>query len=182
MKKIIQNGFSLIELLVVVAIIGILAGIAIIGYNNYTESADLAVVQKNAQEISRKIAAEKITLKDFKDLPDIRSDELAGWNSDWGDPYTLSVDYNAMSPSYGDQWMFAQAAVHYALRRAGMKKGSITNAVVDGSDPTGMWCDPGTKGVVMVMGTSAQGGVRPNIFVCYRTGDTENDVVRIKAY
>jgi len=31
----LQKGFSLVELLVVVAIIGVLAGIGIVGYNSY---------------------------------------------------------------------------------------------------------------------------------------------------
>ena len=38
MKKTIQKGFSLVELLVVVAIIGVLAGVGIVGYQ-YTDSA-----------------------------------------------------------------------------------------------------------------------------------------------
>ena len=32
MKKTLQKGFSLVELLVVVAIIGVLAGVGIVGY------------------------------------------------------------------------------------------------------------------------------------------------------
>ena len=38
MKK-LQKGFSLVELLVVVAIIGVLAGVGIVGYQSYTDSA-----------------------------------------------------------------------------------------------------------------------------------------------
>ena len=65
MIKKIQKGFSLIELLVVVAIIGILAGIAIVGYNSYVDNARVAVVQANSSILARKIAAEQASLADF---------------------------------------------------------------------------------------------------------------------
>jgi prepilin-type N-terminal cleavage/methylation domain-containing protein len=65
MKNIVKKGFSLIELLVVVAIIGILAGIAIVGYNSYVDSADSGVTEANAKQLARKIAIEKAKVADF---------------------------------------------------------------------------------------------------------------------
>lgn len=59
-KKIslIQYGFSLIELLVVVAIIGILAGLGIFAYDSYVEYSRRAVNEANAKLLANALSAE----------------------------------------------------------------------------------------------------------------------------
>ena len=52
-NKISQKGFSLVELLVVVAIIGVLAGVGTVGYDRYVENTKRKVLEQNYEKIFR---------------------------------------------------------------------------------------------------------------------------------
>jgi general secretion pathway protein G len=83
MKK--SNGFTLIEILMVIAIIGVLAGIAIPAYKDYQEKAKVTLAIEDIASIAVKAEAFWVDARAYPNsLADINED---GKLDPWGNPY-----------------------------------------------------------------------------------------------
>jgi len=90
--KLIQKGFTLIELMIVVAIIAILAAIAIPAYNQYITEAHFSTARANMDSL-------RIFLEDYN-LDNSRYNPNAALTSQQFTD-SLADDYNDLNSNYG---------------------------------------------------------------------------------
>jgi type IV pilus assembly protein PilA len=89
-----QSGFTLIELMIVVAIIAILAAIAIPAYDNYIREARMAKVTDHYDEAYRGVKAEMAKIVAIQ----ARGGSLDRWNGDYGSVETAAAWANVLNP------------------------------------------------------------------------------------
>jgi len=56
-----RRGFTIVELLVVVAVIAILATVVVVSYNGVTKSAETSTLKANLTSLEKKLAAERLS-------------------------------------------------------------------------------------------------------------------------
>lgn len=99
-----MKGFTLIELMIVVAILGILAAIAYPSYQGYIEKGKRVDMMAEMQQIASKIEANKITYKRYDRIPlnEIFTNTVTGSSTTF--PSTGTALYNVtITPVSGNR-------------------------------------------------------------------------------
>lgn len=99
--KQIQKGFTLIELMIVVAIIGILAAVAIPAYQDYITRAKLAKVAGFMDPVKTAMADYAQNNGGTATIPAIANNTAAGWTSLGITTVTLTPEVTAISVAVG---------------------------------------------------------------------------------
>jgi type IV pilus assembly protein PilA len=131
--KQVQKGFTLIELMIVVAIIGILAAVAIPAYSNYTKKAKFTEVVQATQAI--KTAMESCASDQggftncFAATQGIPANVGASWST------TLTSQTTVTAPAFGKY--VAWVGVPVTAGAVGVTTAAINAAAISGSGMAG---------------------------------------------
>jgi prepilin-type N-terminal cleavage/methylation domain-containing protein len=135
-----QRGFTIVELLIVIVVIGILAAITIVAYNGIQGRARVAAMQSNLQQAAKKLETYKVTNSDLYP-PDLAT---AGITAPDGTTYNYqpAADYRS--------YLMSGTASGMTYRVSNLAQnpveGSISGVLSSGSTcPTGFIVVPGNS-------------------------------------
>ena len=143
-----RNGCTLVELLVVVAIIGVLSAVGVVAYNGYTSSAKKNVVKQMHSQTVKFIKAEVLKC-------DIGETTAMNGNLDCGERFEAGAIGAAAQASF--EGKFLNPFVSYREN------------VVAGQDPhqNGVCIIEYNSGGIMVSNIDADGGTLVRVSTCY---------------
>jgi len=142
--SLVQSGFTIVELLVVIVVIGILAAITIVAYRGITGKATIASLESDLTNASKQLKLFQVENSAYPetircDIPDSSTNKCVKSSS--GNDYTYPAPNNSSSP----QTFTLDAA-----------NGTITYRITNDSTPTDVTTTPITA-IAAISGTTTVG-------------------------
>tara|TARA_B100001245_G_scaffold236572_1_gene228401 strand:+ start:2281 stop:2775 length:495 start_codon:yes stop_codon:yes gene_type:complete len=97
-----HSGFTIVELLIVVVVIGILAAIVIVAYNGITSSANDAAVKSDLANMAKKLEIEKVQSGSYP-FPPTANTGIRITKTAYYDSNNLYYCYNSATDEYAVQ-------------------------------------------------------------------------------
>lgn len=91
-----QKGFTIVELLIVIVVIGILAAISIVAYNGIQNRAKYSAAQSLASNIVKKVEAFNAVYGRYPSVDELRYNRAAGSSIDNSGPPEAKVEPNSV--------------------------------------------------------------------------------------
>lgn len=145
MIRIQHTGFTIVELLIVIVVIGVLASIVIVAYQGVTNRANDTAVQSDLHETVQTIETAKTA----------NSTDAPPQATQTGLQSLIKVSKNAYYPQGGGSALYCRNDTSYALimrSRSGTTYGYSTSPAVTSADY------PMTPGVIQISSTALWGG------------------------
>ncbi|MEI6563012.1 MAG: type II secretion system protein GspG [bacterium] len=118
-----RAGFTLVEILLVVAILGILAGVAVVSLKGRTASANVAAARTSVQAISTAIDTYEVDNGVYP--PSLQNLLTKGSELNWNGPYLK--DGRMPKTPWGEDFIYALKGDGYELKAAKPDGTFITN-------------------------------------------------------
>lgn len=97
-----EHGFTIVELLIVIVVIGVLAAIVIVSYNGITNSAHDSAVMSDLSNMAKKLEVEKATTGRYP-LPPTTSTDLHFAKASYRNQNNVYYCYDAANDRYAVQ-------------------------------------------------------------------------------
>lgn len=113
-------GFTIVELLIVIVVIGVLAAISVVAYNGISNKANDAAVQSDIAQIVKKMQlyhAENGKHIDVETISQVKELGIGASKGSYGAHYEIDGKYNLLICVTADRQLFAVAAASKSGRR-----------------------------------------------------------------
>jgi len=165
-----QSGFTIVELLIVIVVIGILAAITIVAFNGVQNKAKIAVIQSDLNQASKTLSSYKISTSSDDTYPaDLAAAKLS---SNSGTTYQYT--YTSPTNSYCLTGTLSGLIYMITSMNTTPTAGACSGHIADGGSPAGPTLPAGYETAPVASGAQTSFGgyqpVQPAASSCPTTG------------